>query len=487
MRQGGVLLHITSLPSRGGIGTLGAEAYAFVDFLRKSGMRIWQVLPVGPTGYGESPYQSASSFAGNPLLIDIPSLAEEGLLAPEEAASMPQPENPERVDFDVVRSAKDALLRKAYSRFSGSLDAFRKENPWVEDYAMFAALKRHFHGVSWMAWPDESVRMRDGAALARYGALLRQEIEYEIFVQMLFRRQWTALKKYANEQGIRIFGDMPIYSAEDSCDVWTHPDCFQLDARLHPVRVAGVPPDYFSEDGQLWGNPLYDWKTLKARKYDWWVERMRAMAELFDMVRIDHFIGFAHYYSIPAGAPNAREGCWMRGPGKALFRVLREKAPQARIVAEDLGCLTGTVIRLRNACGYPGMKVLEFCFGGKDNPLSPKNMRRNCVAYTGTHDNDTVVGWWRELDENTRANVQRILHVAEDGIAQAMVRAAFSSPADTAIAPMQDILSLDDARMNVPGTIGGNWLWRMQPGACTEELAKRLRKMNHETGREALV
>ncbi len=489
MRRSGILMHITSLPGPGGIGSLGKEAYAFADFLKASGMAVWQVLPLGPTGYGESPYQSSSVFAGNPMLISCAALREAGLVAYDDGEEF-TPDDPERVDYPAVRENKEKLLRRCFAQSEGKLQKeladFRRENPWVEDFALFTALKARYGGVMWTKWPDREVRRRQPAALERCRRELDGEIRYHLFCQYLFFRQWFALKRYCNGLSIRLFGDMPIYVAEDSADTWTHPEAFQLDGEGVPKRVAGVPPDFFSADGQLWGNPLYRWFSLRLHGYGWWVERMAAMAKMYDIVRIDHFIGFANYYSVPQGAPNARTGKWIIGPGKSLFRTLEKKIPGLNIVAEDLGCVNDRVRRLLTAVGYPGMRVLSFGFGsGEDNPHLPANYVTNSVVYTGTHDNDTVRGWIGTADDAALAQARQLLGFdkPEDGPA-AFVRAVLASRADTAMIPMQDVLGLGGwARMNRPGTIGNNWLWRMAPGAATPELAQRLRRENEATNR----
>ena len=489
MRRSGILMHISSLPGPGGIGSLGKEAYAFADFLKASGMAVWQVLPLGPTGYGESPYQSSSVFAGNPMLISCAALREAGLVTYDDGEEF-TPDAPERVDYPAVRESKEKLLRRCFAQSEGKLQkelaAFRRENPWVEDFALFTALKARYGGAMWTKWPDREVRRRQPAALERCRRELDGEIRYHLFCQYLFFRQWFALKRYCNGLGIRLFGDMPIYVAEDSADTWTHPEAFQLDGEGVPKRVAGVPPDFFSADGQLWGNPLYRWFSLRLHGYGWWVERMAAMAKMYDIVRIDHFIGFANYYSVPQGAPNARTGKWIIGPGKSLFRTLEKKIPGLNIVAEDLGCVNDRVRRLLTAVGYPGMRVLSFGFGGgADNPHLPANYVTNSVVYTGTHDNDTVRGWIDTADDAALAQARQLLGFdkPEDGPA-AFVRAVLASRADTAMIPLQDVLGLGGwARMNRPGTIGNHWLWRMAPGAATPELAQRLRRENEATNR----
>ena len=489
MRQSGILLHISSLPGPGGIGSMGKEAFAFAGFLRESGMSLWQVLPMGPTGYGESPYQSSSVFAGNPMLISCARLREEGLLTYEDSEEF-SPETLDQVDFPAVRENKEKLLRRCFAqsekKLAKELTDFIRENPWAENFALFTAVKKHFSDQMWTRWPDEGIRLRQKDAVARYRRELDVEVRYHLFCQYLFRRQWFALKKYCNGLGIRLFGDMPIYVAEDSADTWTHPEVFQLDKNRVPKRVAGVPPDYFSADGQLWGNPLYRWTSLRLHGYGWWVERMRAMAAMYDLIRIDHFIGFANYYSIPHGAPNARGGKWVVGPGKSLFRTFNRKLPGLPIIAEDLGCLSPRVQRLLDYVGYPGMKVLTFAFGGgDDNVHLPQNYQTNCVAYTGTHDNDTVLGWLAAQDENTVAHARRVLGFDRpEDAPEAFIRGVMESRADTAVIPMQDALHLDgSARMNLPGTIGGNWLWRMLPGSDSAELARHLRELNDATHR----
>ncbi|MBQ9252461.1 MAG: 4-alpha-glucanotransferase [Clostridia bacterium] len=484
MRQSGILMHITSLPSPGGIGDLGPAAYRFADFLAQSGMKIWQVLPVGPTGYGESPYQSGSAFAGNPLLISLHLLREEGLLSFEDR-EIYAPADPERVNYDAVRQNKTALLRRAFQQSGGKLSSqlsvFRHSQPWAGDYALFSALKEHFGGVMWTQWPDRGIRNRRFLFLWKYRWQLRQEVQFHLFCQYLFRKQWLALRQYCNQRGVSLFGDMPIYVAEDSADTWTHPEIFQLDKNRIPTRVAGVPPDYFSEDGQLWGNPLYRWDALEKKGFSWWVDRMRAMADLYDMVRVDHFIGFGNYYSIPYGAPNARNGEWVIGPGQALFEKLKQAVPDLKIVAEDLGEVSDRVRQLMDWTGYPGMRVLCFGFDGDEsNPHFPTNYVPNIVLYTGTHDNDTVRGWAEKASPQALAFAEKTLGFqgAQEAPA-AFLRGAAASVADTVVFPMQDVLGLDSsARMNLPGTIGGNWLWRMRPEVDLASLSQQLSQLN---------
>lgn len=423
------------------------------------------------------------------MLISCRKMREDGLLSYEDSEEL-APEDMKNVDFPQVRENKTMLLRRAFAASEQShleeIRAFIRRSPWVEDFALFTAVKRHFSDQMWTKWPDEGIKMREKDAVKRYRQDLDEEVRFHIFCQWVFDAQWQALKGYCNNQGIQLFGDMPIYVAEDSADTWTHPEVFQLDKNRVPVRVAGVPPDYFSADGQLWGNPLYRWTYLRFHGYKWWVDRMAHMAKMYDIIRIDHFIGFANYYSVAHGAPNAREGKWVIGPGKSLFRTLRRKLPGLNIIAEDLGCVNDRVKRLLSYVKYPGMKVLTFGFGsGDDNPHLSSHYTENCVAYTGTHDNDTVLGFLQSADEKTLKHAMDYLHFdrLEDGPA-AFVHEVMACKANTAVIPMQDVLGLDaSARMNTPSTIGGNWLWRMLPHAATPAAAERLKKLNEETGR----
>ncbi|MHC1786604.1 MAG: 4-alpha-glucanotransferase [Christensenellales bacterium] len=489
MRESGILLHITSLPGPDGIGSLGRQAYQFVDFLKASGMSIWQVLPVSPTGFGESPYQSFSTYAGNPLLIDLDLLREEGLLeggregAPEEGSG--------RVDYPAVIAYKTQLLRASYQqsrdKLKEALSAFyQEERAWLEDCALFYGVKTHFGGGSWMSWPDESIRKRQPEAMARYRELCAEDIGYQVYLQYLFFSQWRRLKTYANQQGVALFGDMPIYVAMDSADCWANPEIFRLDIDRRPLLVAGVPPDYFSQDGQLWGNPLYDWKALRHSGYSWWLNRLRAMGRLFDLLRVDHFIGFANYYAVPFGAATARFGAWRVGPGRHFFQTVKRELGGLKIIAEDLGVVNARVGKLLRFCGYPGMKVLTFGFGnGPDNQHLPRQCRKNCVYYTGTHDNDTARGWWQNASEGEKHHARTLLSFGQDSDAVSrMVQAVMASRANRAMLPMQDILGLDgSARMNSPGKLGGNWGWRLQPGTLNEGLSGWLLSLNLASGR----
>lgn len=488
-RQCGILMHISSLPGPDGIGSLGHEAYEFADFLKRAGMNIWQVLPMGPTGYGESPYQSTSVYAGNPLLISIDRLIDEGFLSADGLDRF-VPKNDEETDYEAVRAHKTALLRKSFHESEGKLGEelkrFEREEAWVRDFAIFTAIKSHFGGAMWTQWPDEGLRRRRKDAVAACSRELDEEIRFHIWCQYMFFRQWKALKTYCNERGIQLLGDMPIYVSEDSADTWTHPEVFQLDGDGVPKRVAGVPPDYFSADGQLWGNPLYRWTRLRFHGYDWWVGRMAHMASMYDMIRVDHFIGFANYYSIPRGAPNARGGKWVIGPGKALFRTFRKKLPGLDIIAEDLGEVNDRVRKLVAFTGYPGMKVLTFAFGGsEDNIHLPQNIPENTAYYTGTHDNATARAWAEAAsDEEIAYASKKAGFSTREEAPWALIRTVFLSRARIAVVPMQDILELPAwATMNHPGIASGNWVWRMKPGAVTGEIADKLAKLTIESNR----
>ncbi|HHT07569.1 MAG: 4-alpha-glucanotransferase [Christensenellales bacterium] len=489
MRQSGILLHITSLPGREGIGTLGREARGFVDFLVKAGMSIWQVLPISPTGYAESPYQCFSTYAGNPLLIDLYTLKRQGILKSE--ALPPASDEPELIDYAPIIEYKNQMLglafTQSYKKLKKKVDAFRAENAlWIEDFALFMAIKKHFGGISWQEWPDEAIRMRKARALREYQKELKEQIDLEVFIQYLFFEQWFALKAYANERGIRIFGDMPIYVAEDSADAWANPAVFQLDKHRRPVKIAGVPPDYFAVDGQRWGNPLYDWRYLKRTGFEWWINRLRAMARIFDITRVDHFIGFANYYAVPADEDTARNGVWVTGPGRAFFDAVKRELPGMNIVAEDLGAVSPRVRRLLDDTGYPGMKVMTFAFSGDPyNEHLPKYHEKNSLVYTGTHDNNTLLGWWANAPTHERNNALLALGIRHDEeLTEAFIKATLNSVANTAIIPMQDVLRLGaSARMNLPGSVGGNWQWRMKPKATSNKVAAWIYQLNEESGR----
>jgi len=479
-RAAGILLHPTSLPGRFGIGDLGGEARRFADFLAEAGVRIWQVLPLGPTGYGDSPYQSLSAFAGNPLLIGPELLARDGLLSPGETEIAPAFPS-ETVAFERAIPYKLGLLETAFQRFRGGVeyDRFRAANAaWLDPWARFSALKSANGNVAWSEW-DPSVAVTDRA------------IEFQRFLQFEFARQWRELKVYCAGRGIRVMGDMPIYVAHDSADVWSHPELFELDESGRPVAVSGVPPDYFSADGQLWGNPIYRWDRLAAGGFAWWIERFRHALSVLDMIRLDHFRGFEAYWEIPAGEPTARNGRWVKGPGATLFEAAETALGPLPIVAENLGVITPEVEAIRHRFHYPGMSILQFAFGNDPQAptFRPHNYPRELVAYTGTHDNDTTLGWWNSSpardSTRTQADIERehaaaCAYLNTDGrdIHWTFVRAVFASVADTALAPMQDVLGLGaEARMNLPGSTRNHWRWRMRPDAATPQLAARLREL----------
>ncbi len=491
-RAGGVLLHPTSLPGPQGIGDLGPEAHAWVDWLAACGCRLWQVLPLGPTGYADSPYQSYSAFAGNPLLISLHLLAEEGLLREEEL--QPAPDLPgESVDYSRVRDYKQPRLALAAERFfAGSAphlkqayEAFRHEQAhWLEDYALFMALKEPQRGAAWVEW-DPALARRDADALRKSMASLVSRMDDHRFQQFIFFRQWRHLREHAAERGMRIIGDVPIFVAHDSADVWAHPELLKLDERGYPAVVAGVPPDYFSSTGQRWGNPVYRWEAHRQQGYAWWIARMRSALAAVDLVRLDHFRGFEAAWEIPAAAPTAEEGEWAPGPGGPFFEALRAALGELPLIAEDLGIITPAVEALRDGFELPGMKVLQFAFGGgADNPYLPHNYPHRCAVYTGTHDNDTTRGWFESAPQAERSFCLRYLGSTPQAVVWDMIRAAWSSVASLALAPMQDLLGLgSEARMNLPGRIEGNWRWRMRREALSEELAGAMRELHGLYGR----
>ncbi len=486
MRASGVLMHLTSLSSPHGIGTMGKEARAFADFLAAGGQRYWQLLPLGPTGYGDSPYQSFSTFAGNPYLIDLDSLAEEGLLTEPEYAGEDWGEDPQRVDFGLLYRKRYPVLKKAVRRLlerkEPEYETFLAENAhWLPDYALFMALKDAGGGTPWWQWPEE-LRRREPHALARTGEELREETDFWRGVQYLFFRQWQKLKEYVNGRGIGLIGDLPIYVALDSADVWAGPELFQLDRELVPTEVAGCPPDAFAVDGQLWGNPLFDWERMEADGYAWWIGRIAHQLRLYDMLRIDHFRGFESYYTIPFGEETARNGRWRPGPGMKLFRAVEAALGQKDIIAEDLGYLTPEVRQMLAESGFPGMKVLQFAFDSREeSDYLPHNYDKNCVVYVGTHDNDTALGWLDTVSpEDRRYAMDYLKLTGAEGYHWGLMRGAWASAARLAVVTAQDLLGLGSgARMNTPSTLGGNWQWRAMPGVFTEELAQRLRR---ETG-----
>lgn len=477
------------MPGPGGIGSLGAEAHQFVDFLQKAGQGVWQILPLGPTAYGNSPYSCYSAFAGNPLLISLELLADDGDIVPDDL----KPGLPAgRVDYGLVEPYKLGALRKAAARFFEAADQRRREDFWhfcdttfwLHDYALFMALKGHFPGKSWCEWPED-IALRKAEAMAAYSEKLGPAIGEQKYMQWLFSRQWQRLKAYANEKNIEIIGDMPIFVAFDSTDVWANPHLFHLDEKGRPMVVAGVPPDYFSKTGQLWGNPLYNWERIAEEGFSWWVARLRNDLSLYDRVRIDHFRGFEAYWEVPAGEKTAKNGCWVKGPGEAIFHVLKDKLGRVPLIAEDLGVITPEVEALRDKFGFPGMKILQFAFGsGPQNPYLPHNHVQNCVIYTGTHDNDTTAGWFARLKDKEKKDILSYLNIGEDNISWDFVRATLASVADMAIFPLQDVLGLDSgARMNIPGIAGGNWSWRLSSEMLDDAVAKQLKDLSELYGR----
>ena len=481
-RSSGILMPMSSLPSPYGIGTMGKSAYQFVDFLAAAGQKYWQLLPLGPTSYGDSPYQSFSTFAGNPYFIDLDLLIKDKLLKPSEVKNRSWGENPERVDYGKIYESRYAVLRLAFERgaerYAEELAAFRRENAsWLENYALFMAIKRSQGMCAWTEWP-EALRLRREDALAQARQELREDVEFFVFVQFLFFRQWDALRTYAREKGIRFIGDVPIYVAFDSADVWSEPHFFQLDEKNLPTAVAGVPPDPFTEDGQLWGNPLYDWDAMKKDGYGWWIRRIDGARKLYDVLRIDHFRGFESYWAVPYGDTTAKNGVWKPGPGMGLVGVLNSWFSDLSFIAEDLGYTTPEVRQLLKDSGLPGMKVMQFAFDPEgDSDFLPHNCVPNSSFYIGTHDNDTVKGWLKVATKAELRFAKRYLHITEDeGWNWGMIRAGMATSSRLFVVQMQDLLELGaDARMNAPGTSVGNWQWRMLPDALDKALAKKLR------------
>jgi 4-alpha-glucanotransferase len=498
-RSSGVLLHPTSLPGPQGIGELGVHARAFVDWLAAAGQAYWQVLPLGPTGYGDSPYQAFSAFAGNPYLIDLGALREEGLLGDSDFDAVTE-FNANRVDFGQQYVWRNQMLDRAYAHYAfagaahlqASFEAFKAEEAaWLDDYALFMALKAAHGGLPWNAW-EPGTRDREPEALAAARERLSGDTERVKFIQFLFFRQWTALRGYARERGVQVIGDIPIFVAMDSSDAWANRELFLFDEQGQPTVVAGVPPDYFSETGQLWGNPLYRWDAMERDGFAWWIERFRGSLKLYDLIRIDHFRGFAAYWEIPFPAETAIEGRWVPAPGREMLEAVRAALGGMPIIAEDLGVITPDVEALRDDFGLPGMAVLQFAFGGGDfsvNDFLPHNLRENQVVYTGTHDNDTTRGWWQHADAQEQQNFRAYTHSdpSEESFAWQLTEIAFESRANLAVVPLQDLLNLgSEDRMNLPGTTGPqNWTWRYAEGDLPDELAARLRELTARTGRLA--
>ena len=490
MRESGILMHITSLPGPYGVGTMGKEAYRFVDFLKNAGQHYWQILPLTPTGYGDSPYQSCSTFAGNHYLIDLDMLIEEGLLEKPEVENRDWFWSETKTDYGRLYNNRLPVLRLAYDRFQGGedFDRFCRENSsWLPDFALFMALKGKLGGAAWYTWED-GLKKRDPGAIWNARQELKDEIRFYSFVQYIFDRQWTALRRYAHENGVKIIGDVPIYVPYDSADVWSNPELFQMDEQMNPTAVAGCPPDAFSDDGQLWGNPLYRWDLLKQDGYGWWIRRLAAAGKLYDVVRMDHFRGFEAYWSVPFGDATAKNGHWVKGPGLDFMNAVKEKLPQISLIAEDLGFLTQEVLDLRDDSGFPGMKVLGFAFDSREpSEYLPHTYPANSVVYTGTHDNMTTRQWFDTAPADAVAYAREYMNItAEEGDVWGMIRTAFASVSDTCIIPMQDYLNLGgEARMNFPGTMtDANWTWRASEGyldGLTEKIL-RLTKLYGRLG-----
>lgn len=485
MRSSGVLMHLSSLPSPYGIGTMGKQAKQFVDFLEKAGQTYWQMLPICPTSYGDSPYQSPSGFAGNPYFIDLDILCTKKLLKKSECKSYQWNEKDDTVDYALLYKNRYDLLRKAKVRFFENVPQeygqfCEKEADWLDDFALFMALKEAHNGAQWSEW-ERPLKFREAEAIAKAKDTYADEIDFWKMLQYLFFEQWCELKNYANERGIRIIGDVPIYVAGDSVDVWTNPSQFYLDENLEPIDVAGCPPDAFSADGQLWGNPLFRWDVMREDGYSWWTMRLRKMSTLYDVIRIDHFRGFDSYYAISGKDTTARNGVWRNGPGMELFRAVEEKLGKPDIIVEDLGFLTPSVLQLVADSGYPGMKVVQFAFDSRDDSdYMPHNYDKHCVVYTGTHDNDTILGWMKQAPKNSVKKAKEYLRMTkEEGYNWGMMCGAWMSSANLAVVTMQDLIGLgSSARMNVPSTLGGNWTWRALPGQINAPLAN---KLHHKT------
>lgn len=497
MRKNGVLLHITSLPSKYGIGTMGKEAFNFIDFLKRSHQQLWQVLPLGPTSYGDSPYQSYSTFAGNPYLIDLDLLAEDGLLKPEEYENLEWAESDDAVDFGRMYNLRYKVLDKAVDRFlknpAADYEKFlEEEKDWIDDYALFMALKDKHEGKPWLEW-DKEYRKYDAKKAKAWKEEFKDRMDYYKVLQYLFYKQWRAVREYASKNGVQIIGDLPIYVAQDSVDAWSNPELFIFDEDGKPSLVAGCPPDGFSADGQLWGNPIYDWKFHKKTGYDWWIRRVKHTTEVYDILRIDHFRGFDSFYAIPADATTAKVGEWLEGPGIDLFEAIEDKLGKKDIIAEDLGYLTPSVKKLLADTGYPGMKVLEFAFDSRDGSGSeylPYNYPKNSVAYAGTHDNDTICGWFESISPEDKQYACDYMDAYNPNEYHwEMMRTVIASPADTTIVQAQDLLGLDSsARMNTPGRLGGNWTWRLKPNQIdTDDIEGTLRWVTDLYGRGPIV
>ena len=494
MRASGILMGISSIPSKYGIGCFSKEAYDFVDQLEKAGQQYWQILPLGPTGYGDSPYQSVSTFAGNPYFIDLEELIKKELLTKEECEACDWGGSESYVDYEKIYLSRYKLLRKAYEKADlktnpDYAEFLKEEKDWLQDYCLFMAIKNEQKGICWIDWPEE-LKDRHSKAVKEAEKELAEEIEFYRFQQYCFTTQWRKLKAYANKKGISIIGDVPIYVALDSSDAWANPEMLQFDEDYDPKAVAGCPPDAFSATGQLWGNPLYDWKALKKDGYGWWVQRMTHCLELYDVVRIDHFRGFDEYYAIPYGDKTAERGKWEKGPGMDLFHTLDKKIKDLQVIAEDLGFLTESVLEMLKESGYLGMKVLQFAFdGSEDSSYLPYKYDHNCVVYTGTHDNETTKGWLENLQGHDLKFVREYINCYEQPVNDcvwALIRTALSSVADLAVIPIQDYLCLgNEARMNAPSTLGDNWKWRLTANQISETTLYHMREVTRIYGRLA--
>lgn len=491
-RGSGIIMHIASLPGKYGIGTFGKEAYEFADFLKKAGQRYWQILPLGQTSYGDSPYQSFSAFAGNPYFIDFDVLEKDGLLNKEDYDGINFGDNPEVIDYGVLFNEKMNLLRLAYENCKKNkpddFETFEKaEVSWLDDYALFMAVKTNFNLKSSQTW-DDDIRLRKEETLNKYKKELADEIKYWKFLQYEFFKQWKNLKDYVNKLGIEIIGDIPIYVAEDSADLWSNPKVFLLDEKtLKPIKIAGCPPDAFSATGQLWGNPIYNWEYLEEAGYKWWINRIKQSLKLYDVLRIDHFRGFEAYWAVPYGDKTAQNGEWIKGPEMKLFNAIKEELGDINIIAEDLGLLTEETISFREETGFPGMKVLEFAFSGESkNSYLPHNYEKDSVAYTGTHDNDTVRGWIETTggEAEVKNAIEYLKLTEEEGYNWGFIRGIWSSVANTSMALMQDFLNLgNEARLNFPSTMGKNWSWRVKENVFTNELANKIYRLTEIYGR----
>ncbi|MDN5354023.1 MAG: 4-alpha-glucanotransferase [Candidatus Cloacimonadota bacterium] len=484
-RASGILMHITSLPGDHGIGSLGKSAFDFIDFLVAAKQKLWQIFPLGPTGYGDSPYQTFSVFAGNPLLIDMQDLIKRGLLAQKDLENMPA--NTASVDFGAVFKAKHQVLQKAYQKFTATseYEEFCKQNNfWLENYATFMAIKDNKNGQPWNKW-DEKLKQRDFGKLQEIKTNLAKQIGYYKFLQYIFYDQWRKIQDYAHSKNIKIIGDIPIYVAFDSADAWANPEYFLFDENKQPTHVAGVPPDAFTETGQLWGNPLYDWKTMQEDGFKWWINRFKITLSCCDIIRLDHFLGLVNYWAVPAEDDTAINGTWQPALGREMLEAVLKALGELPVIAEDLGAVTPPVEQLRDDFNLPGMKILQFAFGsGDDNPFLPHNFPENCVVYTGTHDNETTRGWYENIPQPVKDHLHHYLQFDGSNVAWKLIETAWHSRAVMALAPMQDFLNLDNsARMNTPGTLGDNWKWRVLPEQLSPELQNKIAELTTAAGR----